>query len=75
MSVRMKLTHSKTASRRAHHRAGVPRLVHTASGTRRMHFVDAVTGMYRGKQIVAIGSTDPSASATAKKASAKEKSE
>ncbi len=55
MSVRMKLTHSKTASRRAHHRAGVPRLVHTASGARRMHFADALTGTYRGKQILAVG--------------------
>ena len=52
MSVRMKLTHSKTASRRAHHRAGTPRLVTTPNGTRRRHFVDPATGMYRGKQII-----------------------
>jgi ribosomal protein L32 len=52
----MKLTHSKTASRRAHHRAGVPRIVHTENGVRRKHFMDLSTGMYRGKQIMAIGS-------------------
>ncbi len=51
----MKLSHSKTASRRAHHRAGVPSLVTTATGVRRRHFVDPVTGMYRGKQIIAVG--------------------
>ena len=58
MSVRMKLTHSKTSSRRAHHRIGVPRLVKTAAGVRRRHFVDPATGMYRGKQIIAVGSAD-----------------
>jgi ribosomal protein L32 len=52
----MKLTHSKTASRRAHHRTGTPRLVVTASGARRRHFMDPATGMYRGKQIITIGS-------------------
>jgi len=55
MSVRMKLTHSKTASRRAHHRAGVPAMVKTASGVRRRHFMDPATGMYRGKEIIAVG--------------------
>ena len=58
MSVRMKLTRSKTASRRAHHRAGVPRLVTTPSGHRRRHFVDPTTGMYRGKQIITVGAVD-----------------
>lgn len=65
MSVRMKLTHSKTASRRAHHRKGVPSLVATKTGVRRRHFVDADTGMYRGKQIILIGK--PQAAKTAKK--------
>jgi len=51
----MKLTHSKTASRRAHHRAGAPRLVATQSGARRRHFVDPATGMYRGRQIITVG--------------------
>lgn len=55
MSVRMKLTHSKTASRRAHHRAGVPAMVKTPSGVRRRHFMDPKTGMYRGKEIIAVG--------------------
>jgi len=59
MSVRMKLTHSKTASRRAHHRTGAPRLVTTPSGVRRRHFVDPQTGMYRGKQIIAVGDSAP----------------
>ncbi len=51
----MKLTHSKTASRRAHHRAGSVRLVRTPTGTRRRHFMDPDTGMYRGKQIIMVG--------------------
>jgi len=54
MSVRMKITHSKTASRRAHHHVGAVRLVATASGVRRRHCVDLATGMYRGKQIIAV---------------------
>ena len=70
MSVRMKLTHSKTASRRAHHRAGRPRLVATPSGTRRRHFVDPNTGMYRGKQIIAVGTNE---SETVKKPAEKKK--
>lgn len=64
MSVRMKLTHSKTASRRAHHRAGVPRLVTTPSGVRRRHFADPETGMYRGKQIIAVGGATEKAAPT-----------
>lgn len=55
MSVRMKLTHSKTGSRRAHHGVDTPRLVATKTGVRRRHFVDPDTGMYRGKQIITIG--------------------
>lgn len=55
MSVRMRLTHSKTGSRRAHHRKSTPRLVVTKTGVRRRHFVDPDTGMYRGKQIIAMG--------------------
>ena len=72
MSVRMKLTHSKTASRRAHHRVGVPRLVATPTGHRRRHYVDPTTGMYRGKQIITIGETVAHEHAgTKKRASAK----
>ena len=69
MSVRMKLTHSKTASRRAHHKTGTPRLVSTATGSRRRHFADPDTGMYRGTQIITIGKEEPQkpAKATAKK--------
>ncbi len=55
MSVRMKLSHSKTASRRSHHHTGAPLLVATAGGVRRRHFIDPDTGMYRGKQIITIG--------------------
>ena len=55
MSVRMKLTHSKTASRRAHHGRSAPVLVATKTGVRRRHFVDPETGMYRGKQIIVVG--------------------
>lgn len=65
MSVRMKLTHSKTASRRSHHRKSVPHLVATKTGVRRRHFVDTDTGMYRGKQIITIGK--PVATKPAKK--------
>jgi ribosomal protein L32 len=75
MSVRMKLTSSKTGSRRAHHRAGVPRLVATPTGHRRRHFVDPTTGMYRGKQIITIGSAQVVSAKEAKKtAVAEEKS-
>ena len=52
MSVRMKLTHGKTASRRAHHKKSAPQLVKTETGVRRRHFADLDTGMYRGKQIL-----------------------
>ena len=55
MSVRMRLTHSKTGSRRAHHSKSTPRLVITKTGVRRRHFVDPDTGMYRGRQIIAMG--------------------
>jgi ribosomal protein L32 len=72
MSVRMKLTHSKTASRRAHHAAGTPRIVSTGAGARRRHFVDPDTGMYRGKQIITVGEEKPKA---AKKAAKKKQSE
>jgi ribosomal protein L32 len=54
----MRLTHSKTASRRAHHGKKMPRLVATKTGVRRRHFVDPETGMYRGKQIISIGESD-----------------
>lgn len=75
MSVRMKLTRSKTGSRRAHHRAGVPRLVTTPTGHRRRHFVDPTTGMYRGKQIITIGDAHVVSAKEAKKtAVAEEKS-
>lgn len=76
MSVRMKLTHSKTASRRAHHHMGTPRLVATKTGVRRRHFVDPDTGMYRGKQIITIGKPEAvkatKTTAKAKKAEVKE---
>ncbi len=77
MSVRMKLTHSKTASRRAHHRAGTPRLVKTPSGSRRRHFMDPATGMYRGKQIIAMGENTPAGTPkkSANKTEATEKSQ
>lgn len=67
MSVRMKLTHSKTASRRAHHKKGAPHLVATKTGVRRRHFVDPDTGMYRGKQIITIGDETPKTSSNNKK--------
>jgi ribosomal protein L32 len=48
----MKVTHSKTAQRRSHHRAVSVHAVATPSGgVRRRHFADPKTGMYRGKQI------------------------
>lgn len=68
MSVRMKLSHSKTASRRAHHKLCAPRLVSTETGVRRRHFVDTDTGMYRGKQIIIVGK--PEVQKTAKKTKA-----
>jgi len=70
----MKLTHSKTASRRAHHRVGVPRLVATPTGHRRRHFMDPATGMYRGKQIITIGEAAQE-SVTEKKSASKKKQE
>jgi len=30
-------------------------MVKTASGVRRRHFMDPATGMYRGKEIIAVG--------------------
>ncbi len=52
MSVRMKVTHAKTANRRSHHAVGKVHTTTTPSGgVRRRHFVDPLTGMYRGKQI------------------------
>lgn len=51
----MKITHSKTASRRSHHHASETAVIKTASGARRKHFVDPVTGMYRGKHILSTG--------------------
>lgn len=73
MSVRMKLTHNKTASRRAHHRVGVPRLVATPTGHRRRHFMDPATGMYRGKQIITIGDATGHEHAEEKKTASKKK--
>lgn len=51
MSVRMKLTRSKTGSRRAHHSLKAERLVKTPAGARLRHFADPDTGMYRGKKL------------------------
>jgi len=73
MSVRMKLTHSKTGSRRSHHHTGVPCLVTTATGVRRRHFIDLDTGMYRGKQIITIGKPEKIKSTKTKKDTSKEK--
>lgn len=73
MSVRMKLTRSKTGGRRAHHKKSAPELVATKTGVRRRHFVDPQTGMYRGKQIL---STDtPQKAPTAKKETKSKKEE
>ena len=71
MSVRMHISHSKTGSRRAHHRALVPRYVSTPSGARRKHFADPATGMYRGKQILVVGSAEPAPKAVKAKKPAK----
>lgn len=70
MSVRMHISHSKTASRRSHHRVTVTGITKTATGTRRRHFVDPETGMYRGKQVLPVKKGAAKA-APAKKASAK----
>ena len=74
MSVRMKLTHSKTGSRRAHHGASPLRLTKdTKTGnTHIRHFVDQETGMYRGKQILAKKADKAVAPATKKAAAKKE---
>ena len=68
MSVRMKLTHSKTRSRRAHHGVAAPRLTRdTKTGSiHRRHFADPQTGFYRGRQIIDV------AGRTAKKAAKQE---
>jgi ribosomal protein L32 len=63
----MKLTHSKTGSRRAHHHTGVPSLIATKTGVRRLHFVDPDTGMYRGKQIITIGKPEKKSTKSTKK--------
>jgi ribosomal protein L32 len=75
MSVRMKLTHSKTASRRAHHHTGAPHLVATKTGVRRRHFIDPDTGMYRGKQIITIGQPEKEKSSGKAKKQSKDKKE
>ena len=64
MSVRMKITRSKTGGRRSHHGTHVSRLSRdTKTGnTHRRHFMDPVSGMYRGRQIIDV------AAETAKKA-------
>jgi ribosomal protein L32 len=67
MSVRMKITHSKTGSRRAHHHTGVPCLTPTKTGVRRRHFIDPDTGVYRGRQIIIIGKPEKATSAKAAK--------
>jgi ribosomal protein L32 len=65
----MKISHAKTASRRSHHQVTGAAVVKTATGARRKHFVDPVTGMYRGKQIL----NAPKAAVVVKKAAAKKK--
>ncbi len=52
MSVRMKLSHAKTRSRRAHHHAAAPTISGAGTAARLRHHVDLSTGMYRGKQIL-----------------------
>jgi ribosomal protein L32 len=52
MSVRMKLSHAKTGSRRAHHRTTTKTLTKSEGVSRVRHHVDLETGMYRGKQIL-----------------------
>jgi ribosomal protein L32 len=71
MSVRMKITHSKTASRRSHHHASVATVVKTDTGVRRKHFMDPVTGMYRGKQILSVAQAPVKVAKTTKKKSVK----
>jgi ribosomal protein L32 len=68
----MKITHGKTASRRSHHHASEVAVVKTATGVRRMHFVDPVTGMYRGKQILAVAGKPAKIAKAAKKKVVKE---
>ena len=46
-------------------------MVATPSGVRRRHFMDTATGMYRGKQIIAVGGPVAAAPAKAKKAAKK----
>jgi ribosomal protein L32 len=71
----MKLSHSKTASRRSHHHRSAPLLVATKTGVRRRHFIDPDTGMYRGKQIITIGQSEKEKSAVKSKKSTKTKEE
>ena len=51
MSVRMRMTSTKTRSRRSHHKTDGPTLTVEAGVTRRRHFANPETGEYRGKQI------------------------
>jgi ribosomal protein L32 len=60
----MKLTHSKTGSRRAHHRTATTSVTKSPAGARLRHHVDLETGMYRGKQI--LGTTKQPAKTEAK---------
>ncbi len=76
MSVRMKITSSKTRSRRSHHALASPTLTKTESGVRRRHFADPATGMYRGRAVGAkaraqFSPKTPSSSKKAKIASKK----
>ena len=51
MSVRMHISHSKTRSRRSHHRATSPTLVAKDGTVRIRHFADPKTGTYRGRAL------------------------
>ena len=51
MTVRMKHTHSKAASRKAHHRVASPVVSQVSGVAHKRHFADA-SGMYRGKHVV-----------------------
>ena len=76
MSVRMKISHSKTRSRRAHHGVSPLRLTKDikSGNTHLRHFVDQETGMYRGKQILVrkSASTGKAPAKTARKKAAKQ---
>ncbi len=64
MSVRMRITSSKTRSRRSHHKTDGPTLTVESGVVRRRHFANPETGEYRGKQV--LFKAAPTSSATKK---------